>query len=151
VNANVGYEQRQIIPRWIIVLVAFVVGVCFAVAVAVPRDPLPWMPVAVAAITVVVTWGVSSLRIRVDARGVTWSFAWGWPGGRVGFAEIANVEAKTIGYLEQVRVEWHMQMWRVAGTQALVITKTNGRVIALFTGDPQGLLQAIERFRRGAA
>ena len=134
-----------------VVLVACVVALCFTLTIAVPKDPVPWIPVAAAALTVVVTRAVSSFRIRVDAQGMAWSYAWGWPGGRVGFAEISNVEAKSIGYFEQLSAEWRMQMWRVAGTRALVITKTNGRVIALFADDPQGLVEAIERFRRGAA
>jgi hypothetical protein len=45
---------------------------------------------------------------------------------------------------------WHGWLWNVAGAEALELFLSDGSRITIGTDDPQGLLDAIERFRRGA-
>ncbi len=87
------------------------------------------LPLALVVIVLGVVGTVfTRLTIRVDANATTWHFGWGihW----------------TI---------WHGWLWNVGGFQAVEIFKNDGSRLTLGTDDPQGLLQAIERFRKGAA
>jgi hypothetical protein len=87
---------------------------------------------------------------------VSWSFTWGWPGGRIGFTHMARVERTRLNWMERSSAGWHWSvwhgwLWNVAGAEAVEIYGTEGRRTTLGTDDPQGLVDAIERFRRGAA
>jgi len=111
---------------------------------------------ALVAIAVIGIAGVifTRLTIRVDANGVTWHLGWGWPGGALATSEIERAEITRTSLFEGWGIHWtiwHGWLWNVGGFQAVEITKTDGSRITLGTDDPQGLFQAIERFRKGAA
>ena len=122
-----------------------------------PNDPAAgWLPAAVAAIVLGSWWMISVLITRVDASGVSWAFTWGWPGGRIALARIVRVQRTDLNLLERSSMGlhwtiWHGWLWNVAGAQAIEIFTTGGRRTTVGTDDPEGLLQAIERFRTGAA
>ena len=154
-----SYEHRQRLAAWIFVLMACVVAIEIAVALMVlAAGRLAAMPIVafVICLLIVVTWMVSVMRTRVDAQGIWWSLAWGWPGGHIPFAQIASVEPTELNWLERGNsgftwTMWHGWLWHAAGAHAVEITTTDGTLITLGTDDPQGLLAAIERFRTGAA
>jgi hypothetical protein len=94
------------------------------------------------------------LTIRVDAHAVTWHFGWGWPGGAISTSEIERAEVTQTNLLEGWGIHWtiwHGWLWNAGGFAAVEISKRNSGAVTLGTDDPQGLLQAIERFRKGAA
>jgi len=96
----------------------------------------------------------SRLTIAVDARAIAWHFGWSWPGARIDLRDVERVEITHTNFLEGWGLHytiWHGWLWNVGGFQAVEITKTDGSRVTLGTDDPQGLLQAIERFRKGAA
>lgn len=158
-NLIAPYEHRQRLAAWIFALMAFVIGLAIVTLVLMPAASRPVFVPELAiliCILIVVTSMLSVMRTRVDVHGVWWSLAWGWPGGQIPFAQIASVEPTELNWLERGNsgltwTVWHGRLWHVAGTHAVEIAKTDGNLITLGTDDPQGLIEAIERFRRGAA
>ena len=152
------YEHRQRLATSIFVLIACVIAFSIAIVVVLPGASRPEaVPVVaiVICILIAVTWMSSMMQTRVDASGVSWSLAWGWPGGHVPFAQTASIEPTELNWFERggsgfTWNMWHGWLWHAAGAHAVLITKTDGSLITLGTDDPQGLLQAIERFRTGA-
>jgi hypothetical protein len=151
------YEHRQPLARWASVAMAAVLALFLYLPFAFPNDPVvPWLPAACAAVIIGSWWMVSALITRVDATGVSWSFTWGWPGGRVPFSQIARVERTDLNMLEEGSAGlhwtiWHGWLWNVAGAQAVEIFMTGGGRVTIGTDDPQGLVAAIEAARAGAA
>jgi len=96
----------------------------------------------------------ASLTIRVEADGVHWSFGFGWPSGELRLDQIQTVAITRTNMLEGWGLHytiWHGWLWNVWGFQAVQITYSGGRRVTLGTDDPQGLRDAIERFRKDAA
>jgi hypothetical protein len=94
------------------------------------------------------------LTIRVDADAVTWHFGWGWPSSAISMSEVDRAEITRTNLYEGWGIHWtiwHGWLWNAGGFQAVEIFKRNGSGVTLGTDDPQGLFQAIERFRKGAA
>jgi hypothetical protein len=113
------------------------------------------VPLAFLVIVIGVLGGVfTRLTIRVDADAVTWHFGWGFPGSAVPMSQIERAEITRTNLLEGWGIHWtiwHGWLWNAGGFQAVEIFKTDGGKLTLGTDDPQGLFQAIERFRKGAA
>ena len=140
------YERRQIGTMPLIVM--FVVLAGFAVT---PRIPTT---AAAMAFAVVVILAFSILRTGVDGDAVRWAFTFGIPGGRIPLTAIESAEITTTNLLEGWGIHWtiwHGWLWNVSGFRAVEIHYGAGKRITLGTDDPQGLLEAIERFRKGAA
>jgi hypothetical protein len=112
--------------------------------------PLALVIVIIGAVGAVFT----RLTIRVDADAMTWHFGWGWPSSAISMREIERAEVTQTNLLEGWGIHWtiwHGWLWNVGGFQAVEIFKRNGSGVTLGSDDPQGLFQAIERFRKGAA
>jgi len=158
-NQTAPYEHRQPLARWIFVLMAGVIAFELALVAIVPPSSRALVVPEIALVIVIlvaITWMISAMRTRVDAGGVWWSLAWGWPGGHLALAQIASVERTELNWLERGNsgftwTMWHGWLWHAAGAHAVEITKTDGSRVTLGTDDPQGLVEAIERFRQGAA
>jgi hypothetical protein len=137
---------------WIVLAIPIVV-----VLAAWTTNPVAVMgvPVVVAVVPLLLVGAIfTQLTIAVDARAVRWHFGWGWPGGSIALADIARAEITRTNLAESWGIHWtiwHGWLWNVSGFQAVEIFKTNGGGVTLGTDDPQGLADAIERFRRGAA
>ena len=153
------YQHRQLVAIWILALLVGVIAFEVFVAIIIP-PPARRLALPIIAIEIVVLltlmWMLSVMQTRVDRNGVSWSLAWGWPGGHLPFANIAAVEPTELNWLERGNsgltwTMWHGWLWHAAGSHAVEITKTDGGRLTLGTDDPQGLADAIERFRRGAA
>ncbi len=150
-----AYVHRQHLARWGSVLLGSVVLVYLGIAMWLPGNAVSWVPAVSIALVIAVWWMVSVLIIRVDHAGVVWSFAWGWPGGSLPFDRIERVERTKLNALERSGTGWHWTvwhgwLWNVGGAEAVEIVTTAGTRITLGTDDPQGLVDAIERFRTGA-
>lgn len=86
------------------------------------------------------------LATRVDERGVSWAFGWGFPGGSIPFDDIVSVHITQTRMMEGFGIHWtfrHGWLWNVAGWDAVMIRKRNGKAITLGTDDAQGLYDAI--------
>lgn len=148
-----AYERTQH-AAWMWAIVAVVV---LAILAAWSTDPHIAMavPAAVAIVPMLLVGAIfTRLTIAVDANAVRWHFGWGWPGGEIALAEIAGAQITQTSLLEGWGIHWtiwHGWLWNAGGFQAVEIFKTNGGGVTLGTDDPQGLAEAIERFRRGAA
>jgi hypothetical protein len=140
-------------PSWVSALMGAVLALFLYLMFTFRDDPVvPWLPAVVAVILLASWWMVSVLITRVDAAGVSWSFAWGWPGGRISFDRISRVERTQLNLLERGSAGlhwtiWHGWLWNVAGAEAVEIFLTSGNRVTIGTNDPQGLLDAIETAR----
>ena len=88
----------------------------------------------------------TTLTTRVDERGVSWGFGLGFPGGSIPFEDIVSVHITQTRMMEGFGIHWtfrHGWLWNVAGWNAVMIRKRNGKVITLGTDDAQGLYDAI--------
>jgi len=151
-----SYEHRQPVARWISILMACVAALIILLALNDPRAGVRLYLSVILAIVAAAWWMTSELITRVDASGVSWSLAWGVPGGRIPFERIARIERVRLNALERGGAGWHWTvwhgwLWNVGGAQAVEIFRTDGGRTTLGTDDPQGLADAIDRFRRGAA
>jgi hypothetical protein len=76
----------------------------------------------------------------------------GVPGGHVSFADLDHAEITRTNLFEGWGIHWtlwHGWLWNVSGFRAVELFYRGGRRVTLGTDDPQGLFDAIERFRRG--
>jgi hypothetical protein len=152
-----SYEHRQPLARWITLLMAAVAALIVALSLFGNDPPAARVYLSVVLAIVILAWWMNSVLItRVDGSGVTWSFAWGWPGGKIPFDRIARAERTRLNLIERGGAGWHWTVWHgwlsnAGGAEAIEIFTTGGGRTTLGTDDPQGLLEAIDRFRRGAA
>ena len=144
-------RTQQAYWMWVLALVVSVV-----IFWAWSRDPRLAMLVPASlpmGILVLAALLFSRLTIRVDSAAVTWYFGWGWPGGSIAMRAIDHAEVTQTNLFEGFGIHWtiwHGWLWNVGGFQAVEIFKRNAGGMTLGTDDPQGLAQAIERFRKGA-
>ena len=158
-NANAAYEHRQYLAIWTFVMIAGIVAYSAGLWLTVKHENpgeagiSGLIVVVVSTILLAVLSMIAYMSTRVDSRGVSWSFVWGYPGGHIRLAEIAGARPSMVGLIDRIHPlwDWHRRIQLVAGSRAVEIVKTNGDRFLLGTDDPQGLAEAIERFRRGAA
>ncbi len=115
------------------------------------RGPAALVGVAVVALVFTI---FGRLTTGVDEAGVHWSFGWGFPGGSLALGEIARAAPTQTSLLEGIGIHWtiwHGWLWNVSGFQGVAFEKLDGGRVTLGTDDPQGLSEAVERFRQGAA
>ena len=113
----------------------------------------PYEALVLPALLVVMAIAFTTLTTRVDATGVSWAFTLGWPSLHVAFSDIDAVEVTTTNFWEGWGIHWtiwHGWLWNVAGYGAVMIHTRGGARITIGTDDPQGLYEAIARFRRRA-
>jgi hypothetical protein len=142
-----AYEHRQWAPWSILVLLVII-----AAASTAHRVPealyVFWVFLAI------VVFGFARLTTQADRNGVMWSFTFGVPGGHVSFADLDHAEITRTNFFEGWGIHWtvwHGWIWNVSGFRAVELFYRNGRRVTLGTDDPQGLFDAIERFRRGVS
>jgi hypothetical protein len=147
------YERTQH-AAWMWIVLSIPIVIVIAAWTTNPAAAMGW-PVALVIVLLVLVGAIfTQLTIAVDADAVRWHFGWGWPGGAIAMPEIARAEVTQTNLFEGWGIHWtiwHGWLWNAGGFQAVEIFKRNGGDVTLGTDDPQGLLQAIERFRTGAA
>jgi len=143
----VNVYRHQQTAQWIVLLLAVP---AVAVAVAGFLSGLYGM-LGVAVFLILMAIAFSMMVTNVDERAVSWWFTLGFPNWSVPLADIAQVEVTTTTFwLEGYGLHytiWHGWLWNVSGYGAVMLTTTAGNRITIGTNDPQGLYEAIERFR----
>jgi hypothetical protein len=148
-----AYERTQhAVWMWIIPLA--IIALILAAWSTDPRLAMA-LPAAVVIVPVLLLGATfTRLTIRVDADAVRWHFGWSFPSGSIAMGEIARAQITRTNLFEGWGVHWtiwHGWLWNAGGFAAVEIVKTSGGGVTLGTDDPQGLFEAIERFRKGAA
>ena len=95
----------------------------------------------------------SRLTIRVDGPRLRWSFGPGWPRFSVLLADIAAVEATRTTFwqgwgIRRTRRGW---LYNIAGSDAVLVKRKDGRELLLGTSEPRRLKSALERAIAGGA
>jgi hypothetical protein len=142
-----AYEHRQWAPWSIVIVLVLIAAISYARH---GGEALVALLVFVGIIVV----GFARLTTQVDRNGVLWSFTFGVPGGHVNFADLDHAEITRTNMFEGWGIHWtvwHGWLWNVSGFRAVELFYRNGRRVTLGTDDPQGLFDAIERFRRGVS
>jgi hypothetical protein len=147
------YEHTQ--TGWLLYLpiLALVIGGPL-LAGAVTGIQLPLIVFSPAVLVMLLAAVFARLTVRVDGTAVSWFFGWGLPSGTIAFREIATAQVTQTSLFESFGIHWtiwHGWLWNVWGFRAVEITKRDGGRVTLGTDDPQGLFEAIDRFRTGAA
>ena len=146
------YERTQHATwAWLVLLP---VGLIVAAFFQSPNPETFWVMLTACALVILALAAFTRLTIRVDATAITWAFGWGWPASALRLADIERCEITRTNFLEGWGLHWtiwHGWLWNVAGFQAVEIFKRGGARVTLGTDDPQGLWEAIERFRKGGA
>jgi len=110
---------------------------------------LVWLTVAVGFLY----WAFARLRIDVEGAGassqIRWAMTFGWPGGRIPIADVANAEIVPVTFWMGVGIHFTMRgwVWNVALGKGVRIVKRNGSDVILGTDEPEELLAAIRRVR----
>jgi len=143
------YEHTQR-AQWMVLLLA-VIAVAMAMGAFI-YGPLQML--FLPAIIVLIAIAFTTLSTRVDANGVSWAFTLGWPSYHVAFSEIDTLDVTTTNFwLEGYGIHWtiwHGWLWNVSGYGAVMIRTRDGSRVTIGTDDPQGLFEAITRFRSRA-
>lgn len=140
------YQHRQFSP-WLLLVLALI---AFALLRYGSNGPELGAQLAAFTVAAIIAIAFTQLSTRVDANGVSWSFALGAPSGCIPFEDIGEVQITTTHWWEGFGIHWtwlHGWLWNVSGFQGVMIRKRNGKVITLGTNDPQGLYDAILRHR----
>jgi hypothetical protein len=146
------YEHAQ--RAWWLLAIPALMFVVVVWVVTAGSGTAGWFMGALTLLVVAIGADFCSLTICVDSSGVRWYFGFGQPSGHLRFDEIAGVSISRTNLLEGWGLHytiWHGWLWNVWGFQAVELTRSGGGRVTLGTDDPQGLRNAIERFRTGAA
>jgi hypothetical protein len=141
------YEHRQYGTLMLILIVVFA-----AAGPVLNRTDAVFGASAAVAIAVLVV--MCRLNTAVEGRFVSWSFTFGFPSGRIALSAIESVAVVRTSVWEGWGIHWtffHGWLWNVSGFQAVEIRHDGGKRLTIGTDDPQGLVDAVERFRKDAA
>lgn len=142
------YRHTQ--TGWLLRIVSGVTGLVFAVlAAAYPIDTsVPHeMLIAVALLFAALGFAWSRLTIEVDNERARWWFGLGVPRGTLLLADIASVETTRTTFwqgwgVHRTRNGW---LYNVAGYDAVLITRRDGRRLMLGSDEPRRLKAAFDR------
>jgi hypothetical protein len=143
-----AYEHTQ--HGWPIRAAFGLTALVFLVMMAVRPFDLP-MPRAVllvgaaAAAALGLLW--SRMTIRIDSDRLRWSFGPGWPRFSLTLADIRSVETTRTTFwqgwgIHRTRRGW---LYNIAGWDAVLVTRADGRQLLLGTDEPRRLQAALER------
>ena len=143
------YEHTQ--PGWPLRLSLGITAAGFLAAAAItPHELLP-APLAIlvgaALLSAVLGWMWGALTIRVNDGLLRWQFGLGWPRKSVPLDAIASVETTRTTFWEGWGVHRTRRGWlyNVAGKDAVLIRKHDGKTLLLGTDEPRKLKAAPER------
>jgi hypothetical protein len=115
---------------------------------ALPRLAL-WLG---AALVLSLGWWWSSLTVRIDGEALRARFGLGWPRATVRLADIATVEVTRTTFrsgwgVHRTRRGW---LYNVAGLDAVIVTRKDGRAVLLGSDEPRKLKAALDRALAGS-
>lgn len=142
------YEHTQRSRRMATLMGAAAVG-ALAAAIAPSRESMPTGPrvtlIAVVGALAASAVVFSRLTIRVAEGELRWHFGGGMLPRRVPIAQIAHAEPTRTGVLDGWGIHFTMRGWlyNVAGRDAVLITRTDGKRFLLGSDEPRALAEAI--------
>jgi hypothetical protein len=111
-------------------------------------QPLP-RAILVAGAAVAVALGLvwSRMTVQIDDDRLQWSFGPGWPRCSLPLAEVRSVEVTRTTFWEGWGIHRTRRGWlyNIAGRDAVIVTRTNGKQVLLGTDEPRRLKSALER------
>jgi hypothetical protein len=131
--------------------IAFAIGALGLAVMAIVRPLDPPIPrellIGGAALFAVLGFAWSQLTIEVDGERARWWFGLGLPRGTLALAEIAAVETTRTTFwqgwgVHRTRNGW---LYNVAGYDAVLITRRDGRRLMLGSDEPRRLKAAFDR------
>lgn len=142
------YRHTQ--AGWLLrVAIAVGAAIIAGVAVAQPfQAPIARAALlACAPLLVLAGFAWSRLTIEIDHERVRWRFGLGWPRGNIVLADIAAVEPTRTTFWQGWGVHYTRNGWlyNVAGYDAVLITRRDGRRLMLGTDEPRRLKAAFDR------
>ena len=89
----------------------------------------------------------SRLTVRIDGDRLRWAFGLGWPRFSLPLADIATVEVTRTTFwqgwgIRRIRHGW---LYNIAGWDAVLIKRKDGKQVLLGTDEPRRLQAAIQR------
>jgi hypothetical protein len=142
------YEHTQ--AGWPFRISLGITAVGFLAAAAItPNELLPVaraILVGAALLTALLGWMWGSLTIRVRDGVLRWQFGLGWPRKTLPLDRIASVETTRTTFWEGWGVHRTQRGWlyNVAGRDAVLIRKDDGKAFLLGTDEPRKLKSALE-------
>ena len=143
-----AYEHTQ--HGWPIRIAFGLAALGFLVMMAVrPFDlPMPRAALMVgAAVAAALGLQWSRMTIRVDIDRLHWSFGPGWPRFSLPLAAVRSVEATRTTFLQGWGIHRTRRGWlyNIAGWDAVLVTRADGKQLLLGTDEPRRLKSALER------
>lgn len=97
-----------------------------------------------------VAW--SRLTVHVEGAQLRWWFGTGWPRFSLALSEIRSIETTRTTFwqgwgIHRTRAGW---LYNIAGHDAVLVTRLDGRRVLLGTDEPRRLKAALERALAGA-
>ena len=137
----IRYEHRQIGEATLVLLIMLIVILGFIYREA--NAPTMLIPMAVLTLAALI---FGQMTVRVTDAGVRWWFGFGWPGGEVSLADVADAQIVKTSMLEGrgIHLTWHGWLWNTSGFSAVQLKRRDGVPITLGTDQPEALLAAIE-------
>lgn len=103
---------------------------------------------ALGAVAIGLIW--SRMTIAIDSERLRWSFGFGWPRFSLPLADIRSIELTRTTFWQGWGIHRTRQGWlyNIAGSQAVVVTRKDGKNLLLGTDEPKRLKAAVERALR---
>ncbi|MDH3402464.1 MAG: hypothetical protein OES32_16810 [Acidobacteriota bacterium] len=147
----ISYSHRQ--PGfflWLTMIVAavFIFSVTKLMSGEAPPDSrviLRWIPLATAAVLLVIGWLFGSLTVTIDEEKIVAAFGPGWPRKTVRLASVHGVRPvrNSWWYGWGIRYTPHGWLYNVSGLDAVELELTGGRSLRIGTDEPAKLAAAI--------
>ena len=143
-----AYAHTQ--SGWPVRIAFGLAALAFLAMTSLPPLDRPWPSAvllvgAAVAVALGVAWG--RMTIRVDDDRLLWSFGPGWPRFSLALAQIRSVEVTRTTWwdgwgIHRTRRGW---LYNIAGMDAVLITRADGKRVLLGTDEPRRLRSALER------
>jgi hypothetical protein len=142
-EAPVDPHYRHTQMGWLILAVLAGIGVFLAVQLAGRGLPVPWLPLAILAVVLLL---FGTLRVEVDGQSVRATFGIGLVRKTVPLADIAAFQPVRNPWFAGwgIRLIRGGTLWNVSGLDAVELALRDGRFFRIGTDDPEALARALE-------
>ncbi len=110
-----------------------------------------WPLWIVAVAVALCAFAFSTLRVRVTSEDVSWTFSFGFPGGRIALDNLASADAVKVSPLNGIGIHLTLRgwLWNAHAGSAVWLRRKKGAAVLLGCDDPDALVAAIEQARSG--